>query len=127
MRAGISGDSQIPLWWSGPWHHQSVLRPWPAVLPGVFEHLGLPIAMDKLEGSWSRLTYLGFELESSILEIWLLQAKLRELQQLISTWVGCKSCSQRELELLVGQLEHASQVAPGKIVMQRLFELLAEI
>ena len=83
--------------------------------------------MDKLEGSWSRLTYLGFELESSTLEIWLLQAKLRELQQLISTWVGCKSCPQRELELLVGQLEHASQVAPGKIVMQRLFELLAEI
>ena len=44
--------------------------------------------MDKLEGPWSCLTFLGFELDSSALEIWLAQAKLRELQHLISTWVG---------------------------------------
>ena len=61
------------------------------------------------------LTFLGFELDSSALKIRLPQAKLRELQQLISTWIGRRSCSRRELELLVGQLGHASRVvALGK-------------
>ena len=54
-------------------------------LLGIFDRLGLPVAMDKLEGPWSRLTFLGFELDSSALEIRLPQVKLRELQQLIST------------------------------------------
>ena len=72
-------------------------------LLGGFDQLGLPVAMDKLEGPWSRLTFLGFELDSSALEIWLAQAKLRELQHLISTWGGRKSCIRRELKLLVGQ------------------------
>ena len=63
------------------------------------------------EGAWSRLNFLGFELVSSTLQIRLPQAKLRVLQQLISTWVGRKSCSQRELESVVGQLGHATWVA----------------
>ena len=99
-----------------------------STLLGVFERLGLPVAMDKLEGPWSRLTFLGFELDSSTLEIRLPQAKLREIQRLISTWVGRKSCSRKELESLVGQLGHASRVvAPGKTFMRRLFELLAGV
>ena len=57
-------------------------------LLGVFDRLGLPVAMDKLEGPWSHLTFLGFELDSSTLEIQLPQAQLREFQQFISTWVG---------------------------------------
>ena len=97
-------------------------------LLGVFDRLGLPVAMDKLEGPLSRLTFLDFELDSSALEIWLAQTKLRELQHLISTWVGRKSCLRRELELLVGQLGHVSRVvAPGKMFIRWLFELLAGI
>ena len=97
-------------------------------LLGVFDHLGLQVAMHKLEGPWNCLTFLGFELDSSALEIWLAQEKLRELQHLISTWVGHKSCLRRELELLVGQLGLVSRVvAPGKMFMWWLFELLARI
>ena len=97
-------------------------------LLGVFDRLGLPVAMDILEGPWSRLTFLGFELDSSALEIRLPQAKLRELQQLIRSWVGRTSCSRKELELLVGQLGHASRVvAPGKTFMWQFFELLAGV
>ena len=95
---------------------------------GVFEHLGLPVAMDKLDGPWSRLTVLVFELDSSTLEIRLPQTKLREIQWLISTWVGHKSCSWKELESLVGQLGKASRVvALSKMFMRRLFQLLAGV
>ena len=54
------------------------------MLLGVFDRLGFPVAMDKLEGPWSCLTFLDFELDSSVLKIWLAQAKLRELQHLLA-------------------------------------------
>ena len=71
-------------------------------LLGVFDRLGFPVAMDKLDGPWSRFTFLGFELDSSAFEIQIPQVKIKELQQLISTWVGRKSCSRKELESSVG-------------------------
>ena len=99
-----------------------------SALLGVFDRLGFPVAMDKLEGPWSRLTFLGFELDSSVFEIQIPQVKIKELQQLISTWVGRKSCSRKELESLVGQLGHASQVvAPGNTFIRHFIELLAGV
>ena len=49
----------------------------------VFSHLGLPVAIEKLEGPWYCLNFLGFELGSLSMVIRLPQAKLTELQQLI--------------------------------------------
>ena len=97
-------------------------------LLSVFDRLGLRVAiyMDKLEGPGCQLTFLGFELDSSVLEIRLSSAKLTELQQLISAWVGHKSCSRRELESLVGKLGHATRVVlPGKTFMRRIWLNLA--
>ena len=96
--------------------------------PWVFDRLGLPVAQDKREGPGRILTFLGFELDSSALEIRLPPAKLAELQRLITTWVGRKSCSKKELESLIGKLGHASRaVVPGKTFMRRMFELLAGV
>ena len=51
--------------------------------------------------------------------------KLTELQQLISSWIGRKKCTRKELESLVGKLGHASRVVPpGKTFLRRMFELL---
>ena len=51
--------------------------------------------------------------------------KLHELQDLIRSWVGRKSCVRKELESLVGKLAHAARVVkPGKTFMRRLFEVL---
>ena len=38
-------------------------------LLNVFESLGLPVAQSKLEGLTSRLTFLGFELDTVVLEV----------------------------------------------------------
>ena len=94
-------------------------------LLSVFDRLGLPVATDKLEGPGCQLTFLGFELDSTVLIIRLPQVKLMELQELIQAWVGRKSCSRRELESLVGKLGHAARaVPPGRTLMRRMFELL---
>ena len=73
----------------------------------VFDHLGLPVALEKLEGPTSCLIFLGFQLHS---EVCLPHSKLEELLRLLRSWLGRK-----ELESLVGKLAHASTVVkPGE-------------
>ena len=45
----------------------------------TFEELGLPVAMNKLEGPTSCLTFLGFKLDAVAIELQLPQSKLEEL------------------------------------------------
>ena len=91
----------------------------------VFGRLGLPVALDKLEGPATHLEFLGFELDSRLLQTRLPQRKLTELKELILQWSGKKSCTKKELESLIGKLGHASRVVlPGKTFMRRMFELL---
>ena len=92
----------------------------------ILQQLGMPVAWDKLEGPAPRLTFLGFELDSTNWEIRLPREKLKELQDFVERWLGRRSCTRRELESLVGRLTHASHViTPGKTFLRRLFELLA--
>ena len=91
----------------------------------TFEHLGLPIAWDKLEGPSPCLTFLGFELDSIRGEIRLSQQKLSEIRSELHRWLDKKSCTKRDLESLVGRLSQASPVVkPGKTFMRHLFEAL---
>ena len=45
-------------------------------------------AMEKLDDPCGQLTFLGFELVSMALSIWLPEEKSTELRQLIQTWLG---------------------------------------
>ena len=84
------------------------------------ENLGLPVALPKLEGPSTCLTFLGIEIDTRSLEIRLPDTKLRALQDLI---LGRESCERRELESLVGSLSHTCCVVQsGKILM---FQLLS--
>lgn len=81
--------------------------------------------MEKLEGPVTRLTFLGFELDIVLLEVCLLVDKLSALQALVLSWLGRKSCTWKELELLVGHLGQACRVVPpGKTFLRRMYELL---
>ena len=72
---------------------------------------GVPIAWDKLEGPTSVLTFLGIETDDiQAMQIWLPEVKLAEQWQLITVWRGMRSCKTKELELLVGKLQHACAV-----------------
>ena len=96
-----------------------------ALVLTTFDHLGIPVAMDKLEGPCSVLTFLGIELDTVQGIIRLPAQKLQELRHEIATWVGKKSCWKRDLESLVGKLQHASKVVkPGRTFLRRMFELL---
>ncbi len=68
----------------------------------VLDRLGFPVAMEKLEGPSTKLTFLGFEIDMVAMEVRLPQAKLAELKELIQHWCERKVCTIWELESLVG-------------------------
>ena len=75
-----------------------------SVLFRVFARLGLPVALEKLAGPATCLVFLGFEIDSLLLELRLPRSKLDELRSLVSWWLDRRSCRRVELESLVGTL-----------------------
>ena len=96
------------------------------VLLSTFSRLGVPVAWEKLEGPTTKLTFLGIEIDTVAMQMRLPERKLAELRELLVQWRSKHSCSKKELESLVGKLQHAATVVqPGKSFLRRLFELLA--
>ena len=50
--------------------------------------MGVSIAMERLEGPSTTLTFLGVEIDDSKMEIRLPGEKLRHIRQELSTWMG---------------------------------------
>ena len=97
-----------------------------SILSSSFSHLGVPVATQKLEDPTTCLTFLGIEIDTMALQLRLPQVKLVELRALVSTWMGKRSCTKKELESLVGKLQHACVVVkPGRSFLCGLFELQA--
>ncbi len=87
--------------------------------------LKLPLAMHKLEGPTTCLTFLGIELDTSLLQLRLPAEKLSRLQHTLFSWAGRKTCIKRDLQSLVGLLHDASIVIkPGRTFIRRLVDLL---
>ena len=99
-----------------------------STLTSLCDRLGLPIALEKLEGPACVLTFLGIEIDTLNMQLRLPHAKLLELRALIRSWLGRKACSRRELQSLTGKLQHACKVVkPGRSFLRRMFELLRGI
>ena len=90
------------------------------------DRLDVPIAWEKLEGPTSVLTFLGIEIDAVTMQLRLPLNKLRELRGLVGEWKTKLYCRKKELESLVGKLQHACAVVkPGRTFLRRLLELLA--
>ena len=87
--------------------------------------LGLPLALHKLEGPCTCLTFLGIEVDTVLLQLRLPSPKLIRLRSTINQWAGQKCCTKKDLESLIGQLHDASIVIkPGRTFIRRLLDLL---
>ena len=90
-------------------------------------HIGIPLAPDKVEGPTTCLTFLGIELDSVQMIARLPADKLAELVLLIHQWGHKKYCKRKELESLIGKLNHACYVVPtGRTFLRRLINLLRD-
>ena len=94
----------------------------------VFDTLGLPVAEEKLEGPGTVVTFLGIEVDTVALELRLPERKVNELKVLVKEWLGRHSCRKKELQSLVGRLQHACRVVkPGRTFLRRIIELLTAV
>ena len=92
----------------------------------VCAELGVPLAADKSMGPTMCLTFLGIELDTSLMQIRLPAAKLAKLIELVEWWLGRLAGTKKELQSLAGHLQHACRVVrPGRCFLRRLFELIA--
>ena len=91
----------------------------------VCTELGVPIASHKTVGPSTCLVFLGIEMDTSVGELRLPNDKLQRLHTLLQQWGDRKTCSRKELESLVGLLNHACKVVrAGRTFLRRMIDLL---
>ena len=94
----------------------------------VCRQLGVPVAQEKCAGPTAVMVFLGFELDSNRMVVRLPEEKLRRTLAMVQEWMGKKACKKRELESLLGHLQHAATVVrPGRTFVRRLIELLSTV
>ncbi|KAL5477312.1 hypothetical protein EMCRGX_G024096 [Ephydatia muelleri] len=107
----------------GPTHNDTCQKGLDVVLE-TCECLGVPLALEKLEGPTTCLTFLGIEIDTITLELRLPEAKLQAVRTAAKAWYGRRSGTKRELLSLIGVLGHACKVVrPGKRFLRRLINL----
>jgi hypothetical protein len=96
-----------------------------ATLDRTCSQLGVPIAEHKRDGPTTCLTYLGIEIDTACGQLHLPPEKLHRLQTLLEEWGDRKVCGRRELESLIGTLNHACKVVrSGRSFLRRMIYLL---
>ena len=109
------------------------MPPVPADLPDPLRaaiplcaELGLPVAPDKVAGPATTITFLGIEIDSVQQELRLPQPKLTRLLHTLRLWSNRRSATKRELQSLIGQLNHAAVVVrPGRTFMRHLIDTMS--
>lgn len=105
--------------------NSSQCQEWIAILDRECRALGVPIAAHKRDGPSTCLVYLGIEIDTVACHLRLPEGKLQHLHSLLQDWGDRKTCSRKELESLVGLLNHACKVVrPGRSFLRRMFDLL---
>lgn len=96
------------------------------IMERACEDAGVPIEHAKTVGPVSTITFLGMELDTKAGVIRLPQDKLNNLQELLQIWRGKKTCLKRDLQSIVGLLNHACKaVRSGRAFLRRMIDLLA--
>ena len=89
--------------------------------------LEAPLAGHKTVGPTTCLTFLGIMIDTMANELRLPPEKLARLRAVTSEWGDRKVCSRKELESLVGILNHACKVVrPGRSFLRRMLDLLKD-
>ena len=91
--------------------------------------LGVPLALDKIEGPATQLDFLGINLNSSSMSVSLPLRKISDLHHLLLHWSRQRSVRDvHQFQSLIGHLVLATQVVPlGKAFLNRLFPMAQDL
>ena len=93
----------------------------------VCAELGIPLADHKTKGPATRITFMGIMIDIMAGQLSLPPEKLARLESLLIDWGDKKSCSKKDLESLIGTLNHACKVIrPGQSFLRRMIDLLKQ-
>ena len=99
-----------------------------ATLLATCSRLGVPVAPEKCEGPTTMMTYLGIEVDTMQMQLRLPEQKMRRVQATVVEWLGCKAGRRRELESLVGLLQHTAKVVhPGCRFVRRIIAVMTTV
>ena len=94
-------------------------------LEAVCEELGVPLTSHKKEGPLTCMSFLGIELDTVAGELCLPSEKLHRLRALLQEWAHKKVCTRKELESMIGLLNHACKVVRSeRPFLRRMLDLL---
>lgn len=89
------------------------------------EILGVPLAEEKSADPATILAILGIELDTDDLMLHLPKEKLDRIIALFADWSNMRSCTKKELQSLIGQLQHATTIIkPGRTFLRRMYDML---
>jgi len=99
-----------------------------SAIKAVCMELGIPLALEKVEGPLHCLTFLGITLDTIKMEARLPVEKLQRIRNLLSAWLCKRSATKREILSLVGLLQHATKVVkPGRSFVSRMYSEAAKL
>ena len=102
-----------------------VCQYWLDILLRECSRLKVPIAAHKTDGPTTSITFLGIVIDTVQGELRLPAEKLQRLLELIRVWGERKACTRKELESLIGLLNHACKVVrSGRSFLRRMIDLL---
>lgn len=90
--------------------------------------LGIPLAVEKVEGPSPVLEFLGICIDTFNMVIRLPEEKLRRTAVTIERWLHRRNATKREILSLVGVLQHAAKVVrPGRTFVSRMYSVAAAV
>ena len=90
--------------------------------------LGVPLALEKVEGPSTCLTFLGITSDTSQMEIRLSEEKLLRIRNEILNWLPKKKATKREILSLVSLLQHATKVVKcSRSFIGRMYQCAAKV
>ena len=92
------------------------------IIKEVCHTLGIPLALEKVEGPSTALEFWGISLDTCLMEARLPDEKLERTKRTVREWLHKKSATKREILSLVGLLQHATKVVrPGRSFLSRMY------
>ena len=90
--------------------------------------LGVPLALEKVEGPVTSLKFLGIVIDTARMEARLPTDKLEKIRCLVAEWLPKTNATKRNILSLVGLLQHAAKVVrPGRIFVRYMYNVAARV
>ncbi len=94
----------------------------------LFDELGIPISLKKLEGPATSMIFLGILFDSVSMTIRLDEEKLAAIHAELELWSDRSSASRQELQSIIGVLSFAAKVVPtGRTFLRRMIDHLKSL